>query len=569
MLIRQPIITVMGHVDHGKTTLLDFIRKTAVAIKEPGKITQHISVTEINITAMKAAYRDLLDALKLKITIPGLLFIDTPGHAAFTNLRKRGGNLADISILVIDLNEGLKPQTLECIEILKQYKTPFVIAANKIDLLQGWQRLSTNMLENIKKQGENLQKALDAKIYELVGKLSELGFDSERFDRVSDYTKQVAIIPISAKTGLGIPELLMVITGLAQKYLEASLKIEVKGAAKGTVLEVKKEKAGTILDIVVYNGCLKINDTIVIGGINEAIVTKVRGLFKIGKTKPEKEIYAASGARIIAQHLKDVVAGMPLLAVKPSEIETAKEFVQKEIEDVLIETGIDGIIIKADTLGSLEAMVKLLKEKNIPIRRASIGIITKKDLIEAESNTELNRAILAFNILPFKSEGVKIICHDVIYKILEEFELWLEAKKKEIESHGLAEVTSPFKIEFMRGFVFRQNNPAVIGAKVLGGVLKSGVEAIKEDGSKIGAIKSMQLDGKTISQAEKGKEIAIALPKVTVERQIKEGDIFYSDITEEDFIKLKEMKKHLTSDEIEILKDIAEIKRKQKPMWGI
>src|SRR3989344_8146917 len=239
MATRQPIVTFVGHIDHGKTTLQDFIRHSSTAQTEAGKITQHIGSSNIPIEAIKKLCGSLLDSLKINITIPGLLFIDTPGHAAFTNLRRRGGNLADIAILVVDVNEGIMPQTLECIEILKQYKTPFIIALNKIDLLPGWQSKNTFLIQNISSQPESVQKILDTKLYELVGKLSGLSFNSERFDRLEDYTKQIAIVPASAKTWEGIPELLMVLTGLAQRYLEKKLNINAKGNAKGTVLEVK------------------------------------------------------------------------------------------------------------------------------------------------------------------------------------------------------------------------------------------------------------------------------------------------------------------------------------------
>ena len=149
-LIRQPIIVFVGHVDHGKSSILEKIRDISIISSEPGKITQKISSFNVPIEIIKQKTGPLLKQLKLNIKIPGLLLIDTPGHAAFNNLRKRGGNLADIAVLVIDINEGIKPQTLECIEILKQYKTPFIIALNKIDLLPGWrENPSSFLIKNI------------------------------------------------------------------------------------------------------------------------------------------------------------------------------------------------------------------------------------------------------------------------------------------------------------------------------------------------------------------------------------------------------------------------------------
>src|SRR3989344_4967960 len=373
MATRQPIVTFVGHIDHGKTTLQDFIRHSSTAQTEAGKITQHIGSSNIPIEAIKKLCGSLLDSLKISITIPGLLFIDTPGHAAFTNLRRRGGNLADIAILVIDIREGIMPQTAECIEILKQYRTPFIIALNKIDLLPGWQSKNSFLLQNINSQGESVRKIIETKLYEIVGKLSELGFNSERFDRIEDYTKQISIVPTSASTGEGIPELLMVLTGLAQKFLEKSLKINAEGNAKGTVLEVKEEKGiGTTLDVIIYDGTLKHNDTIVIGTLSEPIVTKVRALLepyplkdmRDRKTKFQqvKEASAAMGIKVSAPGIGEVVAGMPLRSCNAEDVEKVKGEIRKEVEEVVIETDKNGIVIKADSLGSLEALAKLLRE---------------------------------------------------------------------------------------------------------------------------------------------------------------------------------------------------------------
>jgi len=398
-MLRQIVVTTLGHVDHGKTSLLDKIRGTAVVKGEPGKITQSIGSTLVPIDTIKKICGELLKKIKLKITVPGILFLDSPGHAAFTNLRKRGGNLADIAILVIDFNEGIMPQTLECIEILKQYKTPFIIALNKIDLISGWQSKNTFLLQNIELQSENLRNILDTKLYELVGKLSELSLNAERFDRIEDYTKQIAIVPISAKTGEGIPELLMVLTGLAQKFMEQNLNVNIEGNAKGTVLEVEDEKGiGTSIDVIIYDGTLKQNDTIVIGTLGQPIATKVKALLqplplvdirdKKAKFSHVSKVSAAAGIKISAPNVEEVVAGMPLRSCSRDEVDKVKNEIKKEVEEVIIETDKQGVVIKADSLGSLEALIKLLKEKNIDVKRASIGNISKKDISDASINFE-------------------------------------------------------------------------------------------------------------------------------------------------------------------------------------
>ncbi len=581
---RSPICTVMGHVDHGKSSILDKIRGSAIVKSEAGAITQAIGASIIPLNTIKKICGDLLKQLNMGFTIPGLLFIDTPGHAAFTNLRKRGGNLADIAILVIDVNEGIKPQTIESIEILKQYKTPFVVALNKIDLISGWQTKKTNILSSINEQSKTIQQILDTKLYELVGKLSEIKINSERFDRVDDYTKQIAMIPCSAKTGEGIPELLMVLTGLAQRFLEKCLECNVDGSAKGTILEVKEEKGlGKTIDVIIYDGTLKKGDTIVIAGLEKSITTKVKALFepaplaeirdKKSNFKSVKEVRAATGVKISALDIDDVVSGMPLRSCQKKDIEKTKQELQQEVEEVLIETDGEGIVIKADSLGSLEALIKLLKENNVPIRRASIGNITKKDIAEAESNYEkdsLKSVILAFNIkAELVKENVKIISNDIIYKIIEDYDKWKKDKLLEMQESQIDKHVKPCKIKIMPGYIFRQSNQAIVGVDVLAGILKVGMPLMNSQGKEITEVKSIQADKDKLEKAESGKQVAVSIPKVTVGRQINENDILYSSIPEEDFKKLKDLKAFLTKEEIEVIKEIAEIKRKDNVVWGV
>lgn len=574
-MIRQPICTIVGHINHGKTSLLDQIRGTAVAKSEAGGITQAISCTSISLDTLYRISGKLLDKLKIKIKIPGLLLIDTPGHAAFNNMRKRGGNLADIAVLVVDVTEGMLDQSFECIKILKSYKTPFIIALNKIDMISGWQaNLKKLLIENINAQADRVIEELDKRLYNIVGQLAKYDLNSERFDRVEDYTKQIAIVPVSAKSGEGIAELLMVIMGLVQKYMEKKLKIEVEGAGKGVVLEVKEEKGlGKTLDIILHDGTLKEGDEVVIGGLDKPIVTKIKGLFEPGRgktLKKVKSVSAAVGVKIYAPDLDKVFSGMPLV-VANKNLEKIKKTIQKEVNEVLIETDKEGVIAKANSLGSLEALIGLLKQEGIKIKRASIGDITKKDIMDSSAEKDnLNKVILGFNAkTKEKDSKVKIITNEVIYKIVEEYKKWIEKEKKALESKELENVVRPCKLQILPGCIFRQNNPAVFGVSILEGKLKNKIKLIKEDGSSIPYIESIQSENESIQEAEKGKEAAIAIKGITVGRQVEENDILYSDIPEEDFIKLKKLKKYLNKGEIQLLKEIVAIKRKEKPMWGI
>ncbi len=573
-MIRQPICVLLAHVDHGKTSILDKIRESSVASKESGGITQAISAYQISLDKIKEIGGELIEKVGVDLTIPGLLFIDSPGHEAFTTLRKRGGSIADIAIVVIDINDGEKPQTKEVIEILKNSKTPFVIALNKIDMLTGWRsNPDIPIIKNISEQSDDVRLRFERKLYEIVAAISARGINSDRFDRVDDYTKKVAIIPTSAKTSEGFPELLMILSGLAQKYLEESLKINVEGPAKGTILEVCEEKGvGKVLDAIIYDGTIKVNDNILIGVCDgEPIKTKVKCLFNLdkGKVVEEKEVHAAAAVKISASDLDEVIPGMPIRVCNQDE-EKIKEELKSEIEEVEIETDNEGIIVKADTLGSLEALTALLRDKNVKIKKAKVGAINKQDIAEASSElNDLNKVIVGFNVKVLEQDkDVKIITNDVIYKIIDNVTDWIENFGRVLEEKDLEGLVRPFKIEVMKNHIFRISNPAVVGVDILAGTVRSNTPVMK-DGKKLCELKEIQDAGKSIGEAGMGKEVAVSFPGVMCGRQLKEGDILYSDIPESDFRKLKKLKKYLNEDEIQALKEIAELKRKDNPTWGI
>ncbi len=597
--LRSVICTVLGHVDHGKSSILDKIRGTSFVQSEPGQITQSIGASIVPVSVIKKLCGPLLQQLKLDLTIPGLLLIDTPGHAAFVSLRKRGGVLADIAIIVIDVNEGFMPQTLEALDILKNYKTPFVVAANKLDLVPGWRADlgdgSTNelLLAKVSKQQQSVQDEIEKRLYSLVGKFAELGFDSDRFDRVSDYRKQLAIIPCSAKSGDGIPELLVVISGLAQKFLETELNFTPDSAARGTVLEVKKEKGlGATVDVIIYDGSLQKNDVVVIGGMEGPVVTKVKALLEpqpLSEMRDKKakfvqvdKIVAATGVKIVGSDVEKAVAGMPVVSVSGEiTLESAKAMVQKELEGFSLGVDDSGIVIKADTLGSLEALMKLLHEKGISVKVASIGDISRKDLADAASSVEgspLDSAILGFNISLSSDVGesvpssVKIITGNIIYSIMDEFLAWQQEEKKRQESKSMERLAKPCKIQLLRGYTFRQSNPAIVGVEVVAGTLAVDAQLMRatgETGKPLTTVKEIQLEKENVTTAGKGKQVAVSLDKVIIGRQLNEGDTLVSFIPEDDFRRLKEFKQYLSADEVDLLKEIAELMRKENPVWGI
>ncbi|MBS3140581.1 translation initiation factor IF-2 [Candidatus Woesearchaeota archaeon] len=562
--LRQPICVFLGHVDHGKSSIIEKIRGSSITSKEAGGITQTIKAYLVDNKRINQVAGELLKKLKIQLNIPGILFIDSPGHASFTSLRKRGGNIADIAVLVIDVHEGIMQQTLESIEILKSYKTPFVIALNKIDLIHGWRELNGNLIEKIEGQNDTAKYDLEEKLYKLVEKLFNHGINADRYDRIDDFTKKVAIIPLSAKKQYGISELLMVITGLAQKYLEGSLCKKDEGRA--VILEISEDKSlGKIAEVILYEGSLKNNDEIVVGSLDGVFSTKIRGLFVEGKSI--KEVCAANCVRLFSPDIEKSSPGMPIRVVK-GDVEKVKLEIKKEIDYSKIELDEKGIVAKADSLGSLEALVHLLKSKGVLIRKIGIGEINKKDILEAKSD-ELSSVIIGFNLKDVKSEEVKIITADVIYKLIDIYEEWKHKKENEINGKALNKLPMLFKIKIMRGFIFRQSNPAVVGTEVLLGKLWIDSKVMNDSGEYISDIKSIQINGKGECEAEKGKQVATAFTKVTVGRQINEDEVLYSEITENEFRRFKDVKQLLSHEHIQILKEIAEIKRRKNKNWGV
>lgn len=551
-MIRKPIVTVLGHVDHGKTRYIDRIRGTALADREAGNITQHIGATEVPIQVVQDIAGELLKKFKFDVNIPGLLFIDTPGHEAFTNLRKRGGSIADMAVLIIDITQGLQPQTIEAIKILQNYKTPFIVGLNKIDKLQDWNSVTGSFLENLGKQSDFSKKQLDEKLYEIVGELHSHGFNAERFDRVDDFTKQVPIVPISAVVGEGIPETLMLLAGLSQKFLADKLEIHPEENAHGVVLEVKEEKGlGATVDAIIYDGSLKVNEEIVVGGTQGLISAKVRALLEpkpLSEMRDPKnkfdsiqKVTAAAGVKISAPGLDCVLAGSPLIG-SPKEGE--KDSVQEEIESIKIESKDVGVILKADALGSLEALTDLMQKEGVKIRKADVGKVSKTDVLEAVPIKEKDpylAVVFAFNsgmeenaLEEAKLREIKIFKGNVIYSLIEDYQKWVKESKERKKLEKEKKLVYPVKVKVLKDHIFRNSNPAVVGVKVLAGRLRSGVELMKK-GKVIGEIESLQLENEKIEEAKLNDEVAVSIKKAVAEKDFNEEDELYSFIPNEQF----------------------------------
>jgi len=566
-------------VDHGKTSILDCLRSSCVQEGEAGGITQKISFTSYPMKQLKSAC-PLIKSSGIKLNIPGFLFIDTPGHAAFTNLRKRGGSLADMAVLVIDINEGIKPQTAEVIQILKHNKTPFLIALNKIDNISGWRNSNQPLQQSIESQPQNIKQIFDEKYMTLIGSLNSHGFESDLFYNIKDFTKKIALIPCSAKTKQGIPELIMMLCGISQKYLTDKLKLGKE--AKGVMLEIKNEKSTNYIEAILYDGELSKTDEIAIANFGEdPIITKIRVLEEIqplyAKFKPIEKAQASTGLRMQLINKTEILPGMPFVSFDGNK-EKIKETLKKEILEN-IKTDKKGIIIRADSLGSLEALLTLLKENNIPVVKAGIGDINKTDIISAKANieiNELNAIVAGFNVKIkddakqlSKKEKIKIITDDIIYKLIENLIEEREKKAKEIEKRRLMELATLCKIKILHQYVFRNSSPAIFGVNVKGGKLKSGTNFINNKEEKVGRIKNIQSENKSINEATENMEVAISIPGVNFERQLKDKEFLYSDISESQFKTFKKNKDLLSENEKKILMELSKIKRKKNSGWEI
>jgi translation initiation factor 5B len=592
MPIRQPIVCVLGHVDTGKTLLLDRIRKTSVQAREAGGITQHIGASFFPVETLKQLIGPMLSTLKGKIEIPGLLIIDTPGHEAFTNLRRRGGSVADIAILVIDILRGFEAQTYECIEILKARRTPFIVAVNKIDRVPGWKsQPAAPFLKTYEAQDSYVKEDLDNKLYEIMGTFSRLSFRTERFDHVKDFASTIALVPTSAKTGEGITELLTVLVGLMQQYLKKQLQTTA-GPAKGSVLEVKEEPGlGLTLNTIIYDGTLQKDDLIVVGGKEEPIVTRIRAILV---PKPLDEIrdprdrfssvdsvIAAAGVKIVASGLEGALAGAPLYAVPlGKEPEKYAKLVTEEIEKIRIATEIEGIVLKTDTLGSLEAIAEILKQNKVQVRIADVGDVSKRDVVEAsvvKEHEPLYGVILAFNvkILPDAEEeaenkGIQIFKEQIIYHLIDNYLEWLKSQREAKIEREFEKLVKPGKIHIMEGYVFRRAKPAIFGVEVLAGTLKPKYTLVRaEDGRDLGEVQQIQEKGKALSEAKQGMQVAVSMDKPIFGRHIFEKDILYVKVPESDAKALMTTYlDKLTAEEQEALKEYTEAMRKKTSFWA-
>jgi translation initiation factor 5B len=554
-------------------------------------MTQHIGASFFPLETIKEICGPLSKTISTKINIPGILVIDTPGHNVFLNLRRRGGSVSDIAILVIDITRGFEAQTHESLNILKNRKTPFIVAANKLDTVPGWKpNPNATFVETYKTQTPSVQTEVDNLLYVIMGTFSRQGLNAERFDKVKDFTKTVAIIPVSAKTGEGIPELMAMLIGLTQQYMSEKLRTS-EGPAKGTILEVKEEPGlGLTFNAIIYEGILHKTDTIIVGGREKPIVTRIRTILlpkaldemrdPRDRFTPVDSVSAAAGVKISAPGIEDLMAGAPLYAAGPNQsVDELVKLVNEEVEKIRMVTDNVGVILKADTLGSLEALTLELENSGVPIRLADVGDVSRREVIEAsliKQTAPLQGAILTFNVkvLPdaeeeAKTRGVPIFSANIVYHLVDEYKEWVEKERSAALKKELSTMVLPGKIMVLPTYIFRKSKPAVFGVRVLAGRIKRDAPMLRKDGQRVGTIMQIQDQGESIEEATVGKEAAVSMKEPTIGRSFDEGDVLYVAVPENDVqTLLSKYRSVLSQDDLDVLKELIEVMRKISPGWG-
>jgi translation initiation factor 5B len=490
--LRSPICCILGHVDTGKTKLLDKIRSTNVQEGEAGGITQQIGATYFPTEALKKKTEVVNKDQSFEFKVPGLLIIDTPGHESFTNLRSRGSSLCNIAILVVDIMHGLEPQTLESMRLLRDRKTPFIVALNKIDRLYGWSKIDNNgFQESLSFQKKSVQSEFRDRLEKTKLAFAEQGFNSELFYENKSMARNVSLVPTSAHTGEGIPDMLKLLIRLTQERMTNNLMY--LSEVECTVLEVKViEGLGTTIDVVLSNGVLHEGDRIVLCGLNGAITTNIRALLTPAEMKElriksayvhNKEVKAAMGIKIAADGLENAIAGSRLMVVgEDDDEEDLEEEVMADLAHLLSrisKTG-RGVSVQASTLGSLEALLEFLRVSKIPVANISIGPVYKRDVMQCGVMLEKAKefaVMLCFDVKVDKDArayadevGIKIFEANIIYHLFDKFTAHMEELAAQQKEDSKMNAVFPCVLKPVA--VFNKRDPIVIGVDVIEGNLR-------------------------------------------------------------------------------------------------
>lgn len=588
--LRSPICCIMGHVDTGKTKLLDKVRQTNVQEGEAGGITQQIGATYFPVDALKQKIAVVNKDNSFEFKVPGLLVIDTPGHESFSNLRSRGSSLCNIAILVVDIMHGLEPQTLESMRMLRDRKTPFIVALNKIDRLYGWKKIDNNGIQDsLAFQNKSVQNEFKDRVEKTKLAFAEQGFNSELYWKNKNMARYVSLVPTSAHTGEGVPDMLKLLTQLTQERM--TNKLMYLSEVECTVLEVKViEGLGTTIDVVLSNGILREGDRIILCGVNGPIATNIRALLTPAPLKElrlksqyvhNKEVKASLGVKIAANDLEHAIAGSRLLVCGPDDDEEDLcDEVMSDLENLLSKVSTDnrGVTVQASTLGSLEALLEFLRVSKIPVANISIGPVYKRDVMRAGTMLEKAKqyaVMLCFDVKVDKEAqayadeaGIKIFTADIIYHLFDDFTKHMEQLKEEKKEEKKMSAVFPCVLSPIA--VFNKKDPIVVGVDVIEGSLrlltpicavKTNTVTGKKEIIKLGRVSSIEREHKQINVCKKGQPaVAVKIEgsnQPLYGRQLEEKDTLYSLISRESIDTLKEhYRSDVTMDEWLLIKKL-------------
>uniref|UniRef100_A0A8B9I602 Eukaryotic translation initiation factor 5B n=1 Tax=Anser brachyrhynchus TaxID=132585 RepID=A0A8B9I602_9AVES len=568
--LRAPVICVLGHVDTGKTKILDKLRHTHVQDSEAGGITQQIGATNVPLEAINEQTKMVKNFDRENIKIPGMLIIDTPGHESFSNLRNRGSSLCDIAILVVDIMHGLEPQTIESINLLKSKKCPFIVALNKIDRLYDWKKSpDTDVAVTLKKQKKNTKDEFEERAKAIIVEFAKQGLNAALFYENKDPRTFVSLVPTSAHTGDGMGSLIALLVELTQTMLTKRL-AECQ-ELRAQVMEVKALPGmGTTIDVILINGRLKEGDTIIVPGVEGPIVTQIRGLLLPPPMKElrvknqyekHKEVVAAQGVKILGKDLEKTLAGLPLLvAYKEDEVPVLKDELIHELKQTLnaIKLEEKGVYVQASTLGSLEALLEFLKTSEVPYAGINIGPVHKKDVMKASVMLEHDpqyAVILAFDVRIERdaqemadSLGVRIFSAEIIYHLFDAFTKYRQDYKKQKQEEFKHIAVFPCKMKILPQFIFNSRDPIVMGVVVEAGQVKQGTPMCvpSKNFVEIGIVTSIEINHKPVEVAKKGQEVCVKIEPIPGEspkmygRHFEATDILVSKISRQSIDALKD-----------------------------
>ena len=589
--LRAPIVCVLGHVDAGKTKILDKLRHSNVQLGEAGGITQQIGATFIPIENIQSHISKIDERFHTKTRIPGILLIDTPGHASFTNLRSRGSSLCDIAVLILNIDKGIEKQSVESLDLLRMRKTPFIIALNQIDRTYNWRRFDWSGFEDsYRKQKDQQKRLFDEKVEQNKMQFIKNNINAELYYKNTNMKEYVNMVPTSAITGEGLPDLLGLLVYLTDNYLIRQ--ITYKEEVKCSILEVKVlETIGTTIDVVLVNGTIHVGDKIVIGGLLGPIKTVVKIILlpkpmKEMRVKCEYERYdeisGAIGVKIFCPDLENALAGSPLYVYKTEEEaehycnEISKDF-NSIVQKYLNKKG-KGIMVQASTLGSLEAILTFLNEQKVEVAVVGVGNLNKKDVIklqikhaEDENVMKEDLVILCFDnkVLPEAQKvadenGIKIFVDDIIYHLFDKF---IEFKNKSIlERKKEKEKEAIFPCSLKTVMFINKKDPLIIGVSVTEGVLKIGTPIYcVEKNLPLGVVESIEREKKPINNVRPNDgdvaiRIKVADSSLAAGRHFDESSTYVSQITRNSINALKNyFREDMTTDDWKLVIKLKKI----------